>query len=207
MCVVCGCSETGPAGVTNETSPAGQTGKTDLHFGAGAARVSVPGLSQARTVKLEADILGENNRIARRNRHHFQAHGVTALNLVSGPGSGKTTLLCATIEALKQRAPALPVAVIEGDQQTSLDADRIRTTGCRRSRSTPARAATSTRRWSPRPSRIFTTLRTTMPTTPPRAGACCSSKTSATSSAPRCGTWARTRRSPSCRSPRARTSL
>jgi hydrogenase nickel incorporation protein HypB len=101
----------------------------DLHFGAGAARVSVPGMSQARAIKLETDILGENNRIARRNRHHFAAHAVTALNLVSSPGSGKTTLLCATIEALKLRAPGLPVAVIEGDQQTSFDADRIRATG------------------------------------------------------------------------------
>ncbi|MBU4507979.1 MAG: hydrogenase nickel incorporation protein HypB, partial [Gammaproteobacteria bacterium] len=45
------------------------------------------------------------------------------------PGSGKTTLLCATIEALKTHAPGLHVAVIEGDQQTSFDADRIRATG------------------------------------------------------------------------------
>ena len=79
----------------------------DLHFGAGAARVSVPGLSQARTVKLEADILGENRRIAQQNRRHFEAHGVTALNLLSSPGSGKTTLLCATIEALRARAPVM----------------------------------------------------------------------------------------------------
>ena len=101
----------------------------DLHFGAGAARVSVPGMSQARTVKLEADILGENRRVAQQNRHHFEAHGVTALNLLSSPGSGKTTLLCATIEALRRRAPLVDTAVIEGDQQTSFDAERIRATG------------------------------------------------------------------------------
>ncbi|MDI3514178.1 MAG: hydrogenase nickel incorporation protein HypB [Rhodocyclaceae bacterium] len=101
----------------------------DLHFGAGAARVSVPGMSQARAIRLETDILGENDRVAAQNRAHFAAHGVTALNFVSSPGSGKTTLLCATIEALKTRAPGLPVAVIEGDQQTSFDADRIRATG------------------------------------------------------------------------------
>jgi hydrogenase nickel incorporation protein HypB len=101
----------------------------DLHFGAGAARVSVPGMSQGRAVKLEADILGANNRVAQQNRAHFLAHGVTALNLVSSPGSGKTTLLCATIEALKTHAPGLPVAVIEGDQQTRFDAERIRATG------------------------------------------------------------------------------
>jgi hydrogenase nickel incorporation protein HypB len=101
----------------------------DLHFGAGAAKVSVPGMSQARAIRLETDILGENDRVAAQNRAQFAAHGVTALNFVSSPGSGKTTLLCATIEALKAHAPDLPVAVIEGDQQTSFDADRIRATG------------------------------------------------------------------------------
>jgi hydrogenase nickel incorporation protein HypB len=101
----------------------------DLHFGAGAARVSVPGMSQSRAVKLEADILGLNNEVAARNRTHFHAHGVRALNLVSSPGSGKTTLLCATIERLRKSRPELPVAVIEGDQETSFDADRIRATG------------------------------------------------------------------------------
>lgn len=145
MCVVCGCADAG-AGATkahgHEHGRGDEHGQGhdhghvqadpahgDLHFGAGAARVSVPGMSQARTVKLEADILGENRRIARQNRSHFQAHGVTALNLLSSPGSGKTTLLCATIEALKHRAPGVDVAVIEGDQQTSFDADRIRATG------------------------------------------------------------------------------
>lgn len=128
MCVICGCADSGE----KHHGPAhaqvnAQTG--DLHFGAGAARVSVPGMSQQRAIKLETDILGENNRIAAHNRQHFQAHGVTALNLVSSPGSGKTTLLCATILALKQRHPALAVSVIEGDQQTSFDADRIRATG------------------------------------------------------------------------------
>jgi hydrogenase nickel incorporation protein HypB len=101
----------------------------DLHFGAGAAKVSVPGMSQARAIKIEADVLGANNKIAAENRAHFAGHGVTAYNLVSSPGSGKTTLLCATIDALRKRAPALAVAVIEGDQQTSFDADRIRATG------------------------------------------------------------------------------
>lgn len=127
MCVVCGCSEhdaaVAPAAL--QVNPA----NGDLHFGAGAARVSVPGMSQARAIKLEIDILGANNRVAAHNRAHFHAHGVTALNLVSSPGSGKTTLLCATIEKLKARTPGLHVAVIEGDQQTSFDADRIRATG------------------------------------------------------------------------------
>ncbi|MDP2416067.1 MAG: hydrogenase nickel incorporation protein HypB [Hydrogenophaga sp.] len=136
MCVVCGCSDNSPAHARHIQTQAGEAGVVqvnpgngDLHFGAGAARVSVPGMSQARAIKLETDILGANNRVAQQNRAHFEAHGVTALNLVSSPGSGKTTLLCATIEALKKHAPGLHVAVIEGDQQTSFDADRIRATG------------------------------------------------------------------------------
>ena len=136
MCVVCGCSDNSPAHVRHVHTQTGEAGVVqvnpgngDLHFGAGAARVSVPGMSQARAIKLEADILGANNRVAQQNRAHFESHGVTALNLVSSPGSGKTTLLCATIEALKVRQPGLRVAVIEGDQQTSFDADRIRATG------------------------------------------------------------------------------
>jgi hydrogenase nickel incorporation protein HypB len=144
MCVVCGCSDPERAGSERTASDAGNgvdananvtspvsvdpvTG--DLHYGAGAARVSVPGMSQERAIRLEADVLGENRRLAALNRAHFEGHGVTVFNLVSSPGSGKTTLLCATIEALHRRSPALPLAVIEGDQQTSNDADRIRATG------------------------------------------------------------------------------
>lgn len=128
MCVVCGCANPTVADPTSaHVAVDARTG--DLHYGAGSARVSVPGMSQARAIKLEADVLGENNRIAAANRAHFASHGVTAYNLVSSPGSGKTTLLCATIEVLKRHAPALPLAVIEGDQQTSNDADRIRATG------------------------------------------------------------------------------
>ena len=127
MCVVCGCSNTGTS--KPDSSPEVHPTTGDLHFGAGAAKVSVPGLTQQRTIKIEEDVLGANNAIATQNRAHFSAHGVRVLNLVSSPGSGKTTLLCATIHALKQHAPDVSVAVIEGDQQTSFDADRIRATG------------------------------------------------------------------------------
>lgn len=127
MCVVCGCSTTGPVSPVPSLEVHPETG--DLHFGAGAARVSVPGMNQERTIKLETDVLGANNAVAAQNRAHFAAHGVLAFNLVSSPGSGKTSLLCATIEALKTQAPTVAVAVIEGDQQTSFDADRIRATG------------------------------------------------------------------------------
>ena len=133
MCVVCGCNSKGEAAPAHPTPAAGgavvdaHTG--DLHFGAGAARVSVPGLSESRAIRIEQDVLGANNQVAQQNRAHFHAHGVRALNLVSSPGSGKTTLLCATIRAMQQQHPELPLAVIEGDQQTSHDADRIRATG------------------------------------------------------------------------------
>jgi len=98
----------------------------DIHYGRGIAGVHVPGMSQKRIVQIEKDILSHNDDFAGRNRTWLAEHGVFALNLVSSPGSGKTTLLCRTAEALKSR---YAIAVIEGDQQTSFDADRIRATG------------------------------------------------------------------------------
>ena len=85
-----------------------------------------PGISESRMVSIERDILAKNNGYAHENRDYFSAHGIFALNLVSSPGSGKTTLLVKTIEALNDK---LPLAVIEGDQQTDNDAARIRATG------------------------------------------------------------------------------
>jgi hydrogenase nickel incorporation protein HypB len=86
----------------------------------------VPGLSQQRIVQIERDILGKNDELAKANRARFAAAGVFALNLVSSPGAGKTALLVKTISDLKG---SRPIAVIEGDQQTSNDAERIRATG------------------------------------------------------------------------------
>ncbi|GHC31463.1 MULTISPECIES: hydrogenase nickel incorporation protein HypB [Gemmobacter] len=97
------------------------------HYGTGPAGVSVPGLTQARLIEVETSILAKNDAFAASNRRVLDALRVLALNLVSSPGSGKTTLLCKTIEALGDA----PLAVIEGDQQTSNDADRIRATGAR----------------------------------------------------------------------------
>jgi hydrogenase nickel incorporation protein HypB len=77
-------------------------------------------------VRIEKDILARNDAYARENRDRLSASGVFAVNLVSSPGSGKTTLLVKTVEMLKAK---WPVAVIEGDQETSLDAERIRATG------------------------------------------------------------------------------
>ena len=76
-------------------------------------------------VRIEKDILAKNDAYARENRERLKEAGVFAINLVSSPGSGKTTLLVKTIEMLKS---TVPVVVIEGDQETSLDAERIRAT-------------------------------------------------------------------------------
>ena len=96
------------------------------HYGQGPAHAHVAGLSQERMVQIEEDILGKNQQYANSNRRYFTEHGILALNLVSSPGSGKTSLLTRSLEDLQAE---LPLAVIEGDQQTSHDAERIRATG------------------------------------------------------------------------------
>ncbi|MGQ5486839.1 hydrogenase nickel incorporation protein HypB [Photobacterium damselae subsp. piscicida] len=98
----------------------------DLHYGKGEAQVHVSGVSQRQLLTLEQDILGNNNHLATHNRQHFSEHQQCVLNLVSSPGSGKTTLLTETLILLSKQWPC---AVIEGDQQTTNDADRIRATG------------------------------------------------------------------------------
>jgi hydrogenase nickel incorporation protein HypB len=99
-----------------------------LHFGLGPAHAHAPGMSQARMVQIERDILAKNDELARANRRRLAEHGIFALNLVSSPGSGKTTLL---VETIRRLARELAICVIEGDQQTTHDADRIRATGVR----------------------------------------------------------------------------
>jgi hydrogenase nickel incorporation protein HypB len=98
----------------------------DLDFGSGPAGAHVAGLSQARIVEIETNILAKNNAYADENRARLRASATLALNLVSSPGSGKTTLL---VETIKRMGGECPAGVIEGDQQTSNDADRIRATG------------------------------------------------------------------------------
>jgi hydrogenase nickel incorporation protein HypB len=97
-----------------------------MDFGGGVAGVTVPGLSQERTIRIERDILAKNAIFAEANRRRIRAAGAFAVNLLSSPGSGKTTLLVRAITELKDR---WSVTVIEGDQQTSNDAERIRQTG------------------------------------------------------------------------------
>lgn len=112
MCDNCGCSPPdialfiGTPDLTNQ--------KKDARHGA------------KRVLTIKRDILVDNNRLAADNRAYFKSHHIFTLNLVSSPGSGKTTVLEQTLMALKNK---LPMAVIEGDQQTTLDAERINATG------------------------------------------------------------------------------
>lgn len=81
---------------------------------------------QKTLIDVEKDVLNQNNMLAQRNRGYFDAKNILALNLVSSPGSGKTSLLERTLKDLQGQ---MEFAVIEGDQQTTNDADRIAATG------------------------------------------------------------------------------
>ena len=77
-------------------------------------------------VEIQTALLAKNDHLAEHNRAWLAARRILALNLMSSPGAGKTSLLCRTITEL---AAVRPVGVIEGDQETLLDAERIRSTG------------------------------------------------------------------------------
>jgi len=109
MCETCGCNIT--PGNEHLVRAGGKHARTED----GRAAVTV----------LES-LLSENDHQAAHNRHHFDAHGVLAINLMSSPGAGKTSLLEATIEALGDE---FGIAVIEGDLETENDAERIRAKG------------------------------------------------------------------------------
>lgn len=104
MCVTCGCS--GDAGHHHEH-------ESDHYH-------------HHDVVNLEAEILAENNQYAAQNHAFFQNKKSLALNFVSSPGSGKTTLL---EETIKQMSKKHDIYVVEGDQHTELDANRIRNAG------------------------------------------------------------------------------
>lgn len=156
MCSVCGCNEVSPGEYSDtphehphsaaplpshghsfppspdsRSAPAGDgSGHAHAHhhdhYGEGAAGLSVPGFTQERLVEIERNILSRNDVDAAANRRRLREQGVLALNLMSSPGAGKTTLLVETIRAF---AGELGIAVVEGDQETSNDAERIRACG------------------------------------------------------------------------------
>ena len=116
MCTTCGCGSDHPHTHTHRDENGNLVTHTHHHD---------HDHEHERVVSVEEDILSRNNSVAAENRKDFREHRILALNFVSSPGSGKTELLCTTI----RRSTDMPIAVIEGDQQTSQDADRIRQTG------------------------------------------------------------------------------
>lgn len=128
MCMTCGCGtgETHIEGAGHVHTHADGTTHSHAHGHSHAQAHEHEHEHQTRLVRVERELLAKNEAIARQNRDWLAQRGIFALNLVSSPGSGKTALLVRTIERL---GGALNVAVIEGDQQTLLDAQRIRATG------------------------------------------------------------------------------
>ncbi|MCV7278569.1 hydrogenase nickel incorporation protein HypB [Mycolicibacterium flavescens] len=114
MCATCGCGEDGvTVTIPGHTHPHEHEHEHHDH---------------TETVTLEQKVLAKNDELADRNRAWLAERDILALNLTSSPGAGKTTLLERTIREL---SPRRPVAVIEGDQETLLDADRIKAAGAR----------------------------------------------------------------------------
>ena len=128
MCTTCGCSGVDAHGVVRRDGDARYLPRAAgvLPFGLKRTGVTAGDTARQRLVRVERDILSKNDAYAAHNRRQFADRGIFALNLVSSPGSGKTTLLVKTIELMRDK---VAIAVIEGDQQTSIDAERIRATG------------------------------------------------------------------------------
>lgn len=128
MCATCGCGEDAAtvtlAGETHtHTHP-----HSHSHEHAHAHEHPHSHEAERQTITLEERVLAKNDHLAEHNRQWLAERDILALNLTSSPGAGKTTLLERTIAEWDNQRP---VAVIEGDQQTLLDAERIRATGCR----------------------------------------------------------------------------
>ncbi|NVO18158.1 MAG: hydrogenase nickel incorporation protein HypB [Bacteroidetes bacterium] len=142
MCDTCGCGEengftlhTGKDQHTHEHSHGDQAhshmhshddGHTHEHSHEHSHTHALFTRQEGRKIELNLDIMSQNNLLAQRNRRYFEGRGIFCLNIVSSPGSGKTSILEKTIPALKDK---FPVSIIEGDQQTQQDAERIRKSG------------------------------------------------------------------------------
>jgi hydrogenase nickel incorporation protein HypB len=119
MCATCGCADDGDVRVTAVDLP------HEHSHGHGHEHPHLE-LANSRTQVLEVNILAKNDDLAAANRQWLANRAITALNLMSSPGSGKTTLL---VRTLREFGSARAIAVIEGDQETLLDANRISATG------------------------------------------------------------------------------
>jgi hydrogenase nickel incorporation protein HypB len=136
MCSTCGCGETNKVelkrpegGEVIEINALGQEHHhhhhEEHHHHHGHAHADGHAHHHHHVIDLEQDILSANNLLAERNKGYFEAKNIFALNLVSSPGSGKTSILERTLNDLGNE---LKFSVIEGDQQTTNDADRINAT-------------------------------------------------------------------------------
>jgi len=123
MCATCGCS--GTVGGESHARSHDHDHPHDHEHGHSHPHDDS---TAARTVQLEKEILGKNQLLAERNRGWLEGRQIFAVNLMSSPGSGKTTLLERTLRDLGKE---VVVSVIEGDQETRLDAERIRGAGAR----------------------------------------------------------------------------
>ena len=119
MCATCGCADGARARHQHDDGT-----WHEHHDEAGHQHEHTAG----QTVTLAEKVLARNDALAGQNRDWLRARGILALNLMSSPGAGKTTLLERTASDL---AGELAICVIEGDQETALDADRMRAAGCR----------------------------------------------------------------------------
>ncbi|MCM0591613.1 MAG: hydrogenase nickel incorporation protein HypB [Gloeotrichia echinulata IR180] len=139
MCVTCGCSDDAEAKVTNLENGAVEhnhhhhthtlaDGTVITHSHSYEELSHIHAKIHNTTISLEQDILAKNNLLAAQNRGWFKGRNILALNLMSSPGAGKTTLLTRTINDLKDK---LSISVIEGDQETTNDAEKIKETGCK----------------------------------------------------------------------------
>lgn len=138
MCGTCGCGDgelifdgrrhlrRGPAENASRHARDQDGATAEIAIEAVAGHAHAPGIPSARMLQIERDIFAKNDGYAALNRRRFAVEQVLALNLVSSPGAGKTTLLTQTIVGMQAQRP---IAVVEGDQQTSRDAERIRATG------------------------------------------------------------------------------
>jgi hydrogenase nickel incorporation protein HypB len=122
MCATCGCGEGAGVRISGESEHS-ELGHGHEHP---HDHEHPHSHSPSTTVVLEQQVLAKNDDIATRNREWMRRRAIAALNVMSSPGAGKTTLLVRTINDLRGR---FPIAVIEGDQETALDAERIRSTG------------------------------------------------------------------------------
>jgi hydrogenase nickel incorporation protein HypB len=143
MCATCGCGDDAAAVITvprehgEQEHPEHGYHEHDHAHGHDHAHEHGPGhehgpaqdhvhLPATETVTLEQKVLAKNDELAQHNREWLRQRDILALNMTSSPGAGKTTLLERTIRELA----GVPIAVIEGDQETLLDAERIKATGC-----------------------------------------------------------------------------